>query len=120
MCVQGTVNVCSWTVNEVFRLSALKLSEIIGTYNIFINFVNRMGHMRAVAPTRRTEKILSMSLFTYMIYLTLNNAFFTYKKMRENSLSDLSEVMFQEFKHKFEEKLVSQSQSREIKLGSEV
>ena len=73
-CVHGLVLLRRWTKTEsIFRTEFLA-PAIFVAYNIFMNGVDRMDQVRVANPSRRCEKRVSMSIFTWALDIACNNA----------------------------------------------
>ena len=96
-CVRGLVAVKRWTGVEVYHRSNLKVPTIIAAYNLFINSVDQMDQIRAVMPTRRREKRLSLSISTWFIDLSHSNAFALREELRRHD-SNLEKTTSQDFR----------------------
>ncbi len=99
-CVHGLVSVDRWVGVEVFRRSKMKVPAIVAAYNIFMNSVDIMDQLRATTPSRRKEKRLAMSLFTWVLDFATSNAYAIFKHLREKGSIPLDALSFQVFKHK--------------------
>src|SRR5687768_7240244 len=76
----------------------------IVTYNLFMNSVDRMDQLCSTNPARQKEGRVEMSVFTYLLDISANNAFVLYKKI-EAVVS--KGVKFCKFKRKICSGLVS-------------
>ena len=86
-----------WLGNEVIRRSQITVPAIVAAYNIFMNSVDRMDQLRAAAPCRRKETRLNMSLFTWVLDLSVHNAYSVFSHLRTEDHT-IENIPFQEFK----------------------
>ena len=78
LCVRGLGAIRRWTGTEILHRSTFQVPAPIVAYNQYMNSVDRMDQRRAVNPTRRREKRLHMSIFTYLLDLAVHNAYAIY------------------------------------------
>jgi hypothetical protein len=79
--VNGTCTIRRWTGLEVMHYSMFEVPAIVRAYNLFMNAVDRIDQIRSSCPTRRREKRVSMTLFTFVLDLAIINACaFCFKK----------------------------------------
>ena len=93
-----------WTGEEVFHRSVVEVPTLIAAYNIFMNSVDRMDQISSTAPTRRAEKRLKMTIFTWILDLALHSTNEVYVQLRRMDKS-FRDTNFQEFKRRVEEQL---------------
>ena len=74
-CVHGVCTVHRWTGSEYMYRTQFQVAAPIAAYNIFMNAVDRMDQRRIYHPTRRSEKRVTMTLWTYIIDLCCHNAY---------------------------------------------
>jgi hypothetical protein len=72
--VHGFGDIKRWTGTEVLNRTMLQVPAIICAYNHFMNSVDQMDQLRSTVPTRQREKRLSMTLFTLVLDMAINNA----------------------------------------------
>lgn len=80
-CVHGLVPLKRWTNQESMFRTEFLAPAIFVAYNIFMNSVDRMYQIRVVNPTRRREKRVSMSIFTWALDIACNNSFALLKNL---------------------------------------
>jgi hypothetical protein len=101
-CVHGLAPVWRWTGTETMNRSMFMVPAIIVAYNKYMNGVDRLDQKRATNPTRRKEKRLYMSLFTYILDLAALQAHAVFQAIRPNV-----DTSFVEFKRMLCEDLVT-------------
>ena len=79
--MRGVVLIERWTGVEMIARSRIQCPAIIVSYQLFMNSVDRVDQLRSTAATRRKEKRIHMSLWTYCIDLTVHQAFRVYKEL---------------------------------------
>ena len=79
--VRGLVLIERWTGVEIIARSCIQCPAIIVSYQLFMNSVDRVDQLRSTAATRRKEKRIHMSLWTYCIDLSVHQAFCVYKEL---------------------------------------
>ena len=85
-----------WTGSENMHRTNIRTPAIIIVYNNFMNSVDRLDHLRSSNPTRRREKRLCMSVFTYMMDLACINVYAIFKEVTDKET--YKSVSFKEFK----------------------
>ncbi len=107
LCVHGLCPIRRWDGGVMHRKMIL-VPAIIASYNRYMNSVDKMDQLRSVAPIRRTEKSLHMSMFTWILDLSVHNAFSLFQHMRSSDIR--KRTSFQQFKRRVMEHLVLESQ----------
>ncbi|KAF4132759.1 Transposase IS4 [Phytophthora infestans] len=79
MCCNGMGFIKRWTGTEVFRRSKVCAPAIVCAYNKYMNAVDRFDQLRSTNPTRRREKRLQMSIFTWLLDVAIHNAYAIYQ-----------------------------------------
>ena len=90
-CVHGVVKINRWMGNESMKRTEIMAPAVVVAYNFFMNGVDRMDQARAVNPTRRREKRVGMSLFTWAIDIACHNGYCIMKKMMPKANVSLRE-----------------------------
>ncbi|OWZ04152.1 hypothetical protein PHMEG_00023994 [Phytophthora megakarya] len=93
-----------WTENRVLHRKTFMAPTIVAAYNIVMNGVDRVDHVRSTNPTRRKEQQLSMSLLTWVLDLSLINAFALIQQIRKEQTAPRTLL---EFKRRVCESLTS-------------
>jgi len=104
-CVRGTVEAQRWLGNESFHRTTIKVPSFVAIYNNFMGAVDRMDQVRAMNPTKRAEKRVSLSIFTWFLDLCINNAFAMRTELR-NRNENVDAISFREFKWNIVKNLV--------------
>ena len=102
-CVQGIAPMQRWSGSENLHRTTYYVPSIIVAYNFYMNYVDRMDQKRATNATKRREKRLYMSIFTYILDLACHQAFCLLLTIRPKEI-----FSFQEFKRKLCEELVKE------------
>lgn len=63
-----------WTGSETLNCSTFQVPAIIVAYNLYMNSVDRADRKWSTNPTRRGGKYLHMSMFTYVLDLSVLQA----------------------------------------------
>jgi hypothetical protein len=100
-CVKGLAPLKRWIGNESMHRTVLMVPAPIVAYNIFMNGVDRFDQYRSTNPTVRKERRVPMSIFTFLLDASVQNAFAIQKSIDPQSSCD-----FREFKQVIAEKLV--------------
>ncbi|KUF85454.1 hypothetical protein AM588_10000940 [Phytophthora nicotianae] len=74
-CCHGLYPIQRWTTNRVLHREVLLVPAVVAAYNVAMNGVDRVDQLRSTNPTRRKEQRISMSIFTWLLDLSLINAF---------------------------------------------
>lgn len=80
-CCHGLACCQRWLGCELTHRSQLMVPAPIVAYNKYMNAVDRMDQKRSTNPTQRKEMRISMTLFTAMIDVAINNAHAIYNVM---------------------------------------
>ena len=67
--------------DENIGRSTISVPEIVASYQMFMNGVDRMDQRRSTNPTQRREKRIYMSVWTYYLHLIVNRAFCLYDRL---------------------------------------
>ena len=65
--IRGTVEIERWLGCENIGRSRIACPAIIASYQLFMNGVDRVDQIRSTNPTKRVEKRIHMSLWTYVL-----------------------------------------------------
>jgi len=101
--VHGLATIYRWTGTEVLHRSAFSVPAPIVAYNSFMNAVDRMDQVRSTLRTQRREKRIHMSIWTYLLDLSVSQAYAVYQKMTE---ANRTKQTFFEFKRNICEQLI--------------
>lgn len=88
-CVHGLVPLRRWTKSRNMFREEFLAPALFVAYNIFMNGVDRMDQIRVVNPSRRREKKLVMTIFTWALDLSCNNAYSVYKSMHPKEICSM-------------------------------
>ena len=100
-CVRGLAPLQRWIGNEAMHRTVLMVPAPIAAYNKFMNGVDRFDQYRSNNPTARKEKCVPLSIFTFLLDASVQNAFAIQKIIDPKSSCE-----FREFKQVIAEKLV--------------
>ena len=103
-CVHGLSKIKRWLGKEVFHRTILRVPAIVVAYNIFMNSVDRFDQYRKTNELLRREKRVNMSIFTFLIDASINNAYALFRKLFPEK-----KISMTEFKRRIAEQLVSKS-----------
>lgn len=78
-CVHGLGPMLRWTNENMLNRDILRVPSIIVAYNLFMNLVDIMDQLRATCATKRRERRVTMSLYTFILDLAINNVFALYR-----------------------------------------
>ena len=90
-CVRGLGKVDRWTGEEHLNRTGMDVPVFIVAYNKYMNSVDRMDQKRSTNPTKRKEKRLGMSIFTYLLDLSVLQSFAIFKTIRPYDKATLTE-----------------------------
>jgi hypothetical protein len=107
-CISGLAKISCWTgVENLHRMDFLVAAPIVA-YNMFMNGVDRMDQYHATLPTQRKEQRLHMTIFTFILDLSITQAYAIYQKKADEKKD--SKVSFFEFKRSSCQSLICGSQ----------
>jgi hypothetical protein len=86
-CCHGRYPIQRWTDDCVQHRKIFMAPTVIAIYNRFMNGVDRVDQLRSTNPTRRREKRLDMTLFTWLIDLAIIYAFLLLKRTTTSTSS---------------------------------
>lgn len=86
-CVHGLLPIKRWTGVESFHRTIFMVPAAIVAYNLFMNSVDRMDQMMSTVCTRRKEKRLHMSFFTYLMDFACVQAYAVYHHVQEKGVN---------------------------------
>ena len=98
--VRGLSPLKRWTGSETLHRTTFLVPAIIVAYNMYMNSVDRADQKRSTNPTKRREKRLHMSMFTYildMAVLQAHNVFQTLKPDNNVSLVQFKRSLCEAF-----------------------
>jgi len=104
-CVRGVVEVQRWLGDESFHRTNIKVPSVVAIYNNYMGAVDRMDQVRAMNPTKRAEKRVSVSIYTWFLDLCINNAYAMRSELR-NRNENIPGISFREFKWNIVKNLV--------------
>jgi len=79
-CVGGLAKISRWTGSEVLHRTDFYVAAPIVAYNMFMNGVDRMDQYRATLATQRKEKRIYMTIFTFVLDLSISQGYAIYQK----------------------------------------
>ena len=100
-CVRGLAPLKRWIGNEAMHRTVLMVPVPIVAYNIFMNGVDRFDQYRSTNPMTRKERRVPLSIFTFLLDASVQNAFAIRKTIDPQSSCD-----YREFKRFIAEQLV--------------
>ncbi|RLN74357.1 hypothetical protein BBJ28_00008624 [Nothophytophthora sp. Chile5] len=116
-CCHGLHTLRRWVDGDMMHRSTFNVPAVIVAYNQAMNAVDRVDQLRSTNPTRRKEKRLTMSLFTWLLDLAVINAF---ALLREVNYEHWRNLTLREFKRRIaEEMTASELRAREDKRRRE-
>ncbi|GMF43760.1 unnamed protein product [Phytophthora fragariaefolia] len=101
-CCHGTEPLMRWTGDTIMHRKALVAPALIAAYNKCMNAVDRVDQLRSTNPTQRREKSLHMSVFTWLLDVSIINA---YALQRVIGGSTSARVALREFKREIADTL---------------
>jgi hypothetical protein len=105
-CVHGLSTISRWTGTEVLHRTDFFVPAPIVAYNKFMNRVDRMDQLRSTHVIQRREKRVHMTIFTYLLDLSITQAYTIYQKLVEGK-GDVIPFFFFEFKRSICSRLIS-------------
>ncbi|GMF18251.1 unnamed protein product [Phytophthora fragariaefolia] len=81
----GTVPIMRWTGDTVMHRNALVAPALVAAYNQCVNAVDRVNQLRSTNPTRRREKRLHILVFTWLLDLSIINAYALYRHLSDST-----------------------------------
>jgi hypothetical protein len=103
-CVHGLAVMYRWTGSEGLNRTPFPVPAPIIVYNAFMNAVDWMDQVRSTLRTQRREKRVHMSVFTYLLDLSMSQAYSVYNMLKEKATSKHS---YFNFKRRICEQLVT-------------
>ena len=92
--VRGTVEIERWLGTESIGRSRIECPAIIASYQLFMNGVDRVDQMRSTNPTKRAEKRIHMTIWTYLLDLCVHQAYCVYKVLLCNKkIADAEDML---------------------------
>jgi len=116
--VRGLAMIERWTGVEIIARSRINCPTINISYQLFMNSFDRVDQLRSTAATRRKERRIHMSLWTYCIDLTVHQANRVYNELltqkritekeseEEDGVESYKPLRFDEFRRRLCEQLV--------------
>lgn len=86
-CCHGLYPIQRWTDDRVLHRKIFMAPTVVAVYNRFMNGVDRVDQLRSTNPTRRREKRLDMTLFTWLLDMATINAFSLMKRMTSTNVT---------------------------------
>ena len=103
-CVQGLAPMRRWMGNESMHRTLLHVPAVVVAYNMFMNGVDKYDQYRSTNAIVRKEKRVPMSIFTFLLDASIQNAFTI---MRTISAPVSATCSLREFKRRVAESLVT-------------
>ena len=79
-----------------------------------MNAVDRMDQLRSNSPTQRRQRHVYMSILSWILDLSINNASAVYKQLKEERISYLPNFTYKDFKRCIAEQLVLTQMDRRM------
>jgi hypothetical protein len=86
-CVGGLAKISRWTGTENLHRTDFFVAAPIVAYNMFMNGVDRMDQYRATLAAQRREKRVHKTMFTFILDLSITQAYAVYQKMSSKRAS---------------------------------
>ncbi len=118
-CVHGLSTISRWTGNEVLHRTDFLVPAPIVAYNKFMNGVDRMDQLHSTHVTQRREKRVHMTIFTYLLDLSVTQAYAIYQKISEDKGDSFDRKTFFEFKCSICSQLITPLRSSKVPRTSE-
>ena len=90
-CVHGLAELHRWTGNECIHRTIFLVPAIVVAYNLFMNGVDRFDQLRSTNACVRKESRVTMTLFTFLLDASIQNAFTVRNAMHPEKKSTLRE-----------------------------
>ncbi|KUF95983.1 Bifunctional epoxide hydrolase 2 [Phytophthora nicotianae] len=115
-CCHGTYPIQRWTEDRMLHREIFMAPTVISAYNLCMNAVDRVDQLRSTNPTRRREKRLGMTIFTWMMDLAVINAHTLLTTVRPTATQGLA---LREFKRRIAEVLTSGERQNKTRRASQ-
>jgi hypothetical protein len=106
-CVRGLGKLHRWVGNEIMHCTCFKVPSIIVAYNAFMSGADCLDQKRATNATKRREKKVYMSIFTYVLDLACTQAHSLFVSTQNKTKVHEKLFEFVEFKRQIAQDLVT-------------